>query len=439
MPSSREMLEAAETRLNNALAERRRITKSVERSGRETFNDDEESRFNAVSGLIKELRDRVEEIRADVERREQLSGAADRLWTAAGSGATAYRRHDSYTDRRNSYVRDLIGAVTPAVDTSGEGRQRLGGLETRDVSGLTSSTAFDPPQFLLDLYARVSRPNAPLYSLLEKVKLDAPVVKTPKITTGNVAAVQSAENASINPTTWVDDYITVNPKTYAAATYVSDQALALSPVRLDSLIFEDLFAALAVAVENGVLYDSEFGLDTLAFQAGTVLSTASSDTADVLAAFASALNAIATIRYNTDKVVAITHPSVILHQTSHTDTTGRPIYLGDSAFNPAGIPGPLNTLGQTVAPAVKIQGVDVYSDSNIQITGGTAPVYFLKLDDSFVSEYGPTSLASPYTAALQIAWLLRTHSVLGVTHRYPEALVKVGGFAASLQTGFGGS
>jgi len=439
MPSSREMLQAAEAQLNTALAERRRITQSVQRSGRETFNDDEESRFNAVSGLIKELRDRVEEIRADVERHEQLSGAADRLWTAAGSGATAYRGHDKYSDRRNSYVRDLIGAVTPAVDKSGEGRQRLGGLETRDVTGLTSSTAFDPPQFLLDLYAKVSRPNAPLYSLLEKVKLDAPVVKTPKITTGNVAAVQSAENASINPTNWVDEYVTVNPKTYAAATYVSDQALVLSPVRLDALIFEDLFAALAVAVENGVLYDAEFGLDTLAFQAGTVLSTASSDTADVLAAFASALNAIATIRYNTENVVAITHPSVILHQTSHTDTTGRPIYLGDSAFNPAGIPGPLKTLGQAIAPAVTIQGVPVYSDSNIQITGGTAPVYFLKLDDSFVSEYGPTSLASPYTAALQIAWLLRTHSVVGVTHRYPEALVRVGGFVASPQTGFGGS
>ena len=42
-----------------------------------------------------------------------------------------------------------------------------------------------------------------------------------------------------------------------------------------------------------------------------------------------------------------------------------------------------------------------------------------------MSELGPVSLASPHTAALQIAWLLRTHSILGVTHRYPEALVKV--------------
>jgi hypothetical protein len=129
---------------------------------------------------------------------------------------------------------------------------------------------------------------------------------------------------------------------------------------------------------------------------------------------------------------------VILHQTSHVDSTGRPIYLGDSAFNPAGIPGPVSTLGQTVAPAVTIQGVPVYSDANITITGGTAPIYFIKLDDSFVNEFGPVSFASPHTAALQIAWLLRTHSILGVTHRYPEALVKVSGFVAST-TGFGGS
>jgi hypothetical protein len=65
-------------------------------------------------------------------------------------------------------------------------------------------------------------------------------------------------------------------------------------------------------------------------------------------------------------------------------------------------------------------------------------MYFIKLDDSFVFEFGPSSLASPHTAALQIAWLLRTHTILGVTHRYPEALVKVGGFAAAT-TGFGGS
>jgi hypothetical protein len=187
----------------------------------------------------------------------------------------------------------------------------------------------------------------------------------------------------------------------------------LSPVELDGLIFSDLFAALSVSVENAVLYDADFGLDTLATSTGTVLATASSDTSDVLASFAQALNAIATIRYNTADVVAVTHPSVILHQTSHVDTTGRPIYLGDHSFNPAGIPGPVSSLGQTVAPAVTIQGVPVYSDANITISSGTAPIYFIKLDDSFVNEFGPVSLASPHTAALQIAWLLRTHSILG--------------------------
>ena len=314
----------------------------------------------------------------------------------------------------------------------------MSGLESRNVTGLTSSTAFDPPQYLLDLYAKVSRPNAPLYSLLQKVLLDSPVVKTPKITSGNTGAEQSGENATISTTEWVDEYITVTPNTYAAASFVSDQALSLSPVALDSLIFQDLFAALAVSVENAVLYDGAFGLDTLVGASGTTFTTGSSDTADVLASFAHALNVIATVRYNTENVVAITHPSVILHQTSHVDTTGRPIYLGDHSFNPAGIPGPMETLGQMVAPAITVQGVPVYSDANITVSGGTAPIYFIKLDDAFYSESGPKSLASPHTAALQIAWLLRTHTILGVTWRYPESLVRVTGFAAAT-TGFGGS
>jgi len=406
-------------------ARQRQIIERTKAAGRQQLSDTDDQEF----------RDLTEQIE-DIERRASLANAADRIWTASG-GAPA-RGHDAYSDRRNSYVRDLISAVTPAVDTSGEGRQRLEGLESRNVTGLTSSTAFDPPQYLLDLYAKVSRPNSPLYSLLNKVELVSPVVKTPKITAGNTGAEQSGENATINTTQWTDEYITVTPNTYYSASYVSDQALTLSPVALDSLIFTDLFASLAVEVETAVLYDGAFGLDTLATSTGTVFATGSSDTADVLASFAHALNIIATTRYNTENVIAVTHPSVILHQTSHTDTTGRPIYLGDHSFNPAGIPGPMASLGQMVAPAVTIQGVPVYSDANVTISGGTAPIYFIKLDDSFVSESGPKSMASPHTAALQIAWLLRTHTVLGVTHRYPEALVKATGFAAAT-TGFGGS
>ena len=47
------------------------------------------------------------------------------------------------------------------------------------------------------------------------------------------------------------------------------------PVKLDDLIFTDLFAALAVEIENAVLYDGAFGLDTLATSSGTVFATGS--------------------------------------------------------------------------------------------------------------------------------------------------------------------
>jgi HK97 family phage major capsid protein len=410
-------------------AQRQELIDRAKSRGATHFDAAEDAEFRRLGQELEEA-----------ERRDATHSAADRIFNSAANANGSRRSHDDgYTDRRShSYVRDLISSVTPAVDPAGNGRERLGGLESRDVSGLTSGTSFEFPMFLLDLYARVSRPNAPLYALLGKTPLTGPIVKTPKITAGNTAAVQSADNVTISTTEWTDEYISVSPKTYAAASYVSDQALSLSPVELDGLIFADLFAALAVQLETAVLYDAGFGLDTLAVSSGTVFSTGSSDTADVLAAFGRALNVIATTRYNTSNVVALTHPSVILHQTSHTDTTGRPIYLGDHSFNPAGIPGSVDTLGQRIAPAVTIQGVPVYSDANITVSGGTAPIYFLKADDSFVSEFGPASLASPHTAALQISWLLRSHVILGVTHRYPEAIVKVTGFAAAT-TGFGGS
>lgn len=70
----------------------------------------------------------------DQERRDALHATA-RKFTASQartSGQSEYR-HDAYSDQRHSYVRDLISSVTPAVDTSGEGQQRLEGLETRNV------------------------------------------------------------------------------------------------------------------------------------------------------------------------------------------------------------------------------------------------------------------------------------------------------------------
>jgi HK97 family phage major capsid protein len=261
-----------------AKAGQKTIIDTAKADRRRNLSASETAVFRSLTESIEDIDSQL----ADAERRTELHDGADRIFNAASQGRAGgpTRGHDAYSDGRNSFVRDLIGSVTPAVDTSGEGRQRLDGFETRNVTGLTSSTAFDPPQYLLDLYARVSRPNAPLYSLLGKVKLDAPVVKTPKISSGNTAYEQSAENATINTTEWVDEYITVTPNTYAAASYVSDQALSLSPVELDGLIFSDLFASLAVSIENAVLYDAAFGLDTLATSTGTVFATGSSDTAD---------------------------------------------------------------------------------------------------------------------------------------------------------------
>jgi HK97 family phage major capsid protein len=423
-------------RKEQAQGEQRKILDRVKAERRSNLSDSETEVFRELADQISDVESRLD----DADRSDTMRGAADRLWNSSqASQGFQTRGYDDYSDRRHSYVRDVISSVTPAVDTSGEGRARLNSLEARDVSGLTSSSAFDVPQFLLDLFGRVSRPNAPLYSLLNKVTLTGPTVKTPKIESpGNTGSVQSAENATISTTEWTDEYITVTPKTYVSASFISDQALSLSPVALDSILLEDLSAALAVELEVATLYDAQFGLDTLATSTGTVFNTSGSDTPSVLSAFAHAINVIATTRYNTSGLIAITHPSVILHQTSHVDSTGRPIYLGPNSFNPAGIPGPTGALGQDIVPALTVQGIPVYSDASVIISGGTAPIYFLRLQDAFCNQYGPVSLASPHTAALQIAWLFRLHSVMGVTHRFPESLVKVNGFIAAT-TGFGGS
>jgi len=100
MPTNREMLAEAESRLQSALAERRAISNKVEKEGRKTFTEAEESKFIAVSTLIKEQRERVNELRENIERHEQMSGAADRIWNAANGSGSGYRPEGNvYTSR----------------------------------------------------------------------------------------------------------------------------------------------------------------------------------------------------------------------------------------------------------------------------------------------------------------------------------------------------
>lgn len=79
MPTHNDMLAEAEGRLETALAERRNLTKKVESEGRKHFTDTEEADFIDMSTDIKALRERTEELREQIKRRNDLHNTAERL------------------------------------------------------------------------------------------------------------------------------------------------------------------------------------------------------------------------------------------------------------------------------------------------------------------------------------------------------------------------
>ncbi len=432
----------------NSHAARQGLIRRAEAEGRTEFTAEEENEFRRLTNIIDDLNDRI-----DLETRSgQLHASADRFFTASqarghGAGFTAAVDSPYDRDRRHSFTRDLLAMATPAIDPGGEFRTRLAEqAERRDVSGLDTSVGnagtFSPPAYLLSLWARYSRPIAPLYSLLQKVELTAPVTNIPKLTAGGTASVQTNQNTSITTSQFTDEYLQTTAKTIAAATVVSQQLLDLSPMKIDDIVFQDLFAALATEVEANLLYDSTYGLDATVTASGISASVPGQDVDDLYGAISKALYRIATTRYNTSNVIGLAHPGTLLHWQSKLDSEGRPLFAPSkgqgAAFNPVGVVSDPGALGDQVRPALSIQGVPFFSDANIAVNGGgTAPIYIVKLDDAILSTRGPVSYASPDPLAAQLSWLLRVHSYLAPTWRYPEAMVRISGFPAAEAPAFG--
>jgi HK97 family phage major capsid protein len=417
--------------------QRATIVARAKARGATHLNDAEDAEFRR---LTEQLEDR--------ERRGALSSSAGRVFSAAQSrigGQSEYRPEGSVYTRTAqqqgvSFVRDLLSASTGGTD-AGEARRRLEQhtAETRDVAGLNTITgnsegfSFAPPQYALDAWARFARAGSPLYNLLQKRALLGPEVKVPKLTAGITASEQSSENTSITTSEFTDEYLSTTAKTVAAAAAVSQQLIDLSPLNIDDIVFQDMFAALAQQVDNDLWYDSNFGVDTLVQTTYTLPTATETDIDDIYGYLSMAINFVSTTRYLPPDV-SFAHPSVVNHLLSRLDPDGRPLVLPSAdAFNPVAI-APNAPVAQ--GESLRILGLPVISDPNISTSANTSAVYVMRLDDSILFTNGPVAFASPQPLAIQLSWLLRVHTYLAPVHRYPESsIVKVANFNTGIPFG----
>jgi HK97 family phage major capsid protein len=434
------MLAEAEANLNNALAERRRISKSVEQSGRQTFNAHEERQFNAVSGLIKDLRDRVEELREDVGRRGELRGAADSLFTASEAGGRTTREYrqesrvyNQHTARQGrSFWRDLV-LHKSGDDATGEARARLNEHAQEQRTGLTTTgdgSSFSPPVYLEELWIQAAVAAKPFVACIPEY--EAPkghTINVPQITAPGTVGVQATELSTVTNTDQTDDFLSTTLTTIAGQQTISRQLLDQSPIDIDSIIFKGLSQSWAAKQDYQALYGTGSsgqytgianlsGITTIGWPGNTIQNIYTGLTTAIKLHWQNRFLAPDTL---------LVHPNTWAEWLNKLDTTnGRPLFVpqAQGPFNAAGIVNNLNT--QDVVGSVL--GLRVITDPNITSAAGVESSFVFRADDLMFFTSGMRAQVHQDRYADQLAILLSLWSYDGLIARYPNAIIQLTGF-----------
>lgn len=141
MYKTKDQVEALEERLSELKAERRGITKNVQRERRDEFTELETSEFREVSAEIKEVEARLAEVKEDRQRRSELHNAAA-SFENRGEGATV--------DISRRWAQDAANALHKM---SGETRAVISGSVDVPIEVALSPMQFGTPfpQRLIDV------------------------------------------------------------------------------------------------------------------------------------------------------------------------------------------------------------------------------------------------------------------------------------------------
>lgn len=137
--------------------------------------------------------------------------------------------------------------------------QARGMVEKRAMSRVDGAGGhFVPPIWLMDLYAPLPRAGRPFVEECRQIDLPAGTdsINVPRITTGSLTGVQTADNAAIAAQDMVDAVVTLPVRAIAGQVDIALQALEQSPVAFDEIIFGDLIADYYLRCEDQALNGS---------------------------------------------------------------------------------------------------------------------------------------------------------------------------------------
>lgn len=412
------------------------------------------ARRDEIDAQITDLRERAEEY-------DREAGFADTIAERArqegqrGGDVRVTGEPDLYNPGNaregRSLVRDMYfmqqGDVEAAERVNRHHASARASVRSGSRAATTSSFAgVIPPQYLIDLAAISAVQGRPLANTVNRLPLpdEGMSFVIPRETTTTAVAIQTAENTVVATQDEVWSNLTVPVVTVAGHAPVSRQTLERGTPGIDQLVFADLAAQYAKALDAQVISGSGTSgqalgiLNTSGIAQGTAF-TAAATPQTFLTKIAGAINAVETNRYLPPDVIYM-HPRRWNWLTQTVDGQNRPLVVPNAQ-------GPMNALASFEAPDSpnvsipqgNLLGLPVITDPNLPTAQGTGPedvVIVARRADLLLWENDtPNQLRFEQTLGTQLTVELVLYNYAAFTAgRYASAVAVVGGNAAS---GFG--
>ncbi len=381
---------------------------------------------------------------------------------AGGTQAARTNDRDSVYSRSKSqqgvsFFRDMLAAQNGSPsrvvqerllkhEQEAEQRVRDGQLSERAIA-TTGLGGLVPPQYLVDQYAAVARAGRPTANIVRSVPLpeSGMSIVIPRGSTGVSAAVQASQNTAVSSTdaTFVD--VTVPVVTVAGQQDVSRQSIERG-IGVDEIIYADLAAAYAVAVNVEVLSGTGTGGRALGIlQTAGIIQASAFTAAATMATFYSkvsgSINDVQTQRFLPPEAIVM-HPRRWAWLAAQLDASGRPVVL-PTANGPVNVvavaDGDLPSVA-AITPSGELQALPVVTDASIPTSVGTGPedqVIIARFSDHLLWEDSahPAQLRFEQTLGANLTVKLVAYGYIAFTAaRFPKSTAVIGGNAAA---GFG--
>lgn len=354
------------------------------------------------------------------------------------SGLIYHRGQDSPSYALDLISRQFMGDHQAARRLVEHAQQAdMFGGEQRDMSRVDGAGGeFVPPLWIMDLYAEKARAGRVFADRLTQMPLPTGTdsINIPRITTGALTGIQTADNAAVAEQDMVTDSKAAPVRTIAGQVDVALQALEQSPANFDQIIFADLFADHAQKLDVQTLNGSgALGQMLGALQVSGINVTAYTDASPTLPELypkvARAAQDISTGRFREAEAIVM-HPRRWMWIMADLDSSNRP-FVVPTAHGPTNAP-VVSTALVAEGSVGTMLGLPVFIDSNIPVNLGAGTdediILVGRFSDSLLWEGAIRTRALPEVGSGTLTVRLQLYSYVAMTaERHPTSISTVGG------------